>query len=62
MGRLELPREYQACDEKICFNPESVPVSWTFTLRRLVVERPSVTETKAGKLALAMDHMAGTLE
>ena len=59
---LNATLEYQACDEKICFNPESVPLSWTFTLRRLVVERPSVTETKAGKLALAMDHMAGTLE
>ena len=32
--------EYQACDDKICFNPESVPLSWTFTLRPIVVERP----------------------
>jgi len=32
--------EYQACDDKICFNPESVPLSWTFTLRPLVFERP----------------------
>jgi Thiol:disulfide interchange protein DsbD, N-terminal len=31
--------DYQACDDKICFNPESVPLSWTFTLRRLVFER-----------------------
>jgi peroxiredoxin len=31
---------YQACDDKICFTPESVPVSWTFTLRPVVFERP----------------------
>ena len=28
--------EYQACDDKFCFNPESVPLSWTFTLRPIV--------------------------
>lgn len=33
--------EYQACDEKVCFNPASVPLSWTFTLRPLVLERPA---------------------
>jgi peroxiredoxin len=32
--------EYQACDAQICFNPESVPLSWTFVLRSLVLERP----------------------
>lgn len=32
--------EYQACDDKICFNPASVPLSWTLSLRPLVVERP----------------------
>ena len=32
--------EYQACDDKICFNPESVPLSWTFALRPIVLERP----------------------
>jgi hypothetical protein len=32
--------EYQACDDKVCFNPESVPLSWTFTLRPIVMERP----------------------
>lgn len=32
--------EYQACDAKICYNPESVPLSWTFTLRPLVFQRP----------------------
>jgi len=33
--------EYQACDEKDCFNPVSVPLSWTMNLRSLVVERPN---------------------
>jgi peroxiredoxin len=33
--------EYQACTDKICFNPDSVPLSWTLTLRPLVFERPS---------------------
>jgi hypothetical protein len=27
---------YQACDEKECFNPVSVPLSWTMNLRPLV--------------------------
>jgi peroxiredoxin len=31
--------EYQACDDEVCFNPESVPLSWTFALRPLVRER-----------------------
>ena len=36
--------EYQACDDKVCFNPESVPLSWTFTLRPIVRERPTVRQ------------------
>ena len=32
--------DYQACDDRVCFNPESVPLSWTFTLRPLVLDRP----------------------
>jgi peroxiredoxin len=32
--------EFQACDDKICFNPASVPLSWTLTLRPIVTERP----------------------
>jgi hypothetical protein len=32
--------EYQACDDKIRYNPESIPLSWTLTLRPLVFERP----------------------
>jgi hypothetical protein len=32
--------EYQACDDTICYNPASIPLSWTLALRPLVVERP----------------------
>ena len=28
--------EYQACDDKVCFNPASIPLSWTIALRALV--------------------------
>ena len=31
--------EYQACDDKICFNPAAVAVSWTVALRQLDRER-----------------------
>ena len=31
--------EYQACSDKECFNPVSVPLSWTMTLRPLVSQR-----------------------
>ena len=27
--------EYQACDDKICFNPTRVPISFTLTLKNL---------------------------
>ena len=30
---------YQACDDKICFNPQSLPLSWTIDIRRLDTER-----------------------
>jgi hypothetical protein len=30
--------EYQACDDAICFNPVSLPLSWTVGLRALVRE------------------------
>ena len=29
---------YQACDDSICYNPEELPVSWTFTLRPMVTD------------------------
>ena len=32
--------QYQACDDKVCFNPTELPLSWTLTLRPLVFERP----------------------
>jgi peroxiredoxin len=34
--------EYQACDDKVCFNPASIPLSWTVSLRPLVLQRPTV--------------------
>jgi peroxiredoxin len=33
--------DYQACDDKVCFIPSSVPLSWTLSLRPLVRERPT---------------------
>jgi len=32
--------EYQACDDTVCYNPVSVPLSWTMSLRSLVRLRP----------------------
>ena len=33
--------EYQACNDKICFNPDSIPLSWTLNIRSLIFERPA---------------------
>ena len=30
---------YQACNDKVCFTPQSVPLTWTVSLRQLDVER-----------------------
>jgi len=30
---------YQACDDKVCFSPQSVPLSWTIGLKPLDTER-----------------------
>ena len=30
---------YQACDDKLCFSPQSVPLSWTVNVKPLDVER-----------------------
>lgn len=30
---------YQSCDDKVCFNPVSVPLTWTMSLKALVTER-----------------------
>jgi len=35
-GRLE----YQACDDRICYNPVTLPLTWTVGLRPLVTARP----------------------
>ena len=34
--------DYQACDDKQCFNPASVPLSWTLTLKSLIRDRPNL--------------------
>jgi hypothetical protein len=34
--------EYQACDDRVCFTPRSVPVSHTVTIRQLDTERATV--------------------
>jgi peroxiredoxin len=43
-GRNELvvngTLEYQACDDKICYNPVSLPLSWTVALQGLVPGAP----------------------
>ena len=33
--------DYQACDEKVCFNPTSIPLTWTLSLRPIIRERPA---------------------
>ena len=30
---------YQACDDKVCFIPATVPVSWTISVRQLDTDR-----------------------
>lgn len=37
--------DYQACDDKICFNPVSVPLSWRLALEPDAPERPGRTPT-----------------
>ncbi len=36
---IEGSLDYQACDDKLCFNPVSVPLTWTVNLKTLVTER-----------------------
>jgi DsbC/DsbD-like thiol-disulfide interchange protein len=38
---IQATLDYQACDDKICFNPQSVPMSWTVALKPLDRERPA---------------------
>jgi Disulphide bond corrector protein DsbC len=38
--RLEGRLDYQACDDKVCYLPQSIPVSWTIALRPLVAPAP----------------------
>src|SRR5258708_28891394 len=34
------PFDYQTCDDKVCFTPQSVPLSWTIGVKQLDRERP----------------------
>lgn len=36
---IEGSLDYQACDDKVCFNPVSVPLTWAMSLKALVTER-----------------------
>jgi peroxiredoxin len=36
--------EYQACDAKTCYLPQSVPLSWTLSLRPIVFDRPAAAK------------------
>jgi len=36
---IQATLDYQACDDKLCFNPQSIPLSWTVGLRPLDRER-----------------------
>ncbi len=36
---IEGSLDYQACDDKVCFNPVSVPLRWTLSLKTLVTDR-----------------------
>ena len=40
---IEGALEYQACTDKVCFTPKSLPLSWTIQLRTLDRERATVT-------------------
>jgi hypothetical protein len=31
--------EYQACDDRICYNPMSVPLSWTVGLKPIITQQ-----------------------
>lgn len=37
--------EYQACDDRVCFNPVALPLSWTVALRSLV-RGPAPTQSR----------------
>jgi Thiol:disulfide interchange protein DsbD, N-terminal len=37
--------EYQACDETICYNPVSIPLSWTLALKPLEAPTPAAAPT-----------------
>lgn len=40
MLTVEATLKYQACDDKECYLPRSIPLKWTFPVGKLVTERP----------------------
>jgi len=40
---------YQACDDRICYDPVSVPVTWTIALKQLIRDRPPVAPPPTGR-------------
>jgi peroxiredoxin len=45
--------DYQACDDKLCYNPASLPLSWTVKLRPLVTQRPGAAQAPATRSSSA---------
>jgi hypothetical protein len=49
-GRTELvvsgTLEYQACDDKICYNPVSLPLTWTVAMQGLVPGAPQPPQSR----------------
>lgn len=39
--------EYQACDDRQCFNPVAVPLTWTLSVKALVTQRPTPAQATA---------------
>jgi peroxiredoxin len=37
---IDATLEYQACDDAVCFNPVSLPLTWTLQLRSLIRDAP----------------------
>ena len=48
--------EYQACDDKICYNPVSLPLSWTVAVKPNVAGAPAPAARSAGPTGPALHH------
>lgn len=33
---------YQACDDRVCYNPQTIPLAWRMAIKPLITERPQV--------------------